>query len=84
MAVDTAKQTAGMPVYMFANRPGCESTSAGRKGLIIDTLFGYSSRDNQYCLHVLGAAASFLQLIVLLFFVSSNPKYFQGVITYIL
>lgn len=67
MAVDTAKQTAGMPVYMFANRPGCESTSAGRKGLIIDTLFGYSSRDNQYCLHVLG---SFLQLIVLLFFVS--------------
>lgn len=48
ITVDTAKQTAGMPVYMFANLPSCELIAA-RRGLIIDMLFGYfvlSAREN--------------------------------------
>lgn len=55
-ADNTAKQAAGMPVYMFANVGGCQSTSAG---LIIDHLFWYS--DNMY-VYLLGAG--WTQLII--------------------
>lgn len=60
ITVDTAKQTAGMPEYMFATGPAVSPAQRGGR-LIIDALFGYFLRAPQItnCRHLLGAAACF-------------------------
>lgn len=70
-----------MPVYMFANRPGCEPTSPGRKGLNVDHARFFPPRDNRR-LGVQGAQSDLMWLTHLFFFQTSsfvcyNAKYLK-------